>query len=160
MAAVLMLSASAPGKRHEIADSNAGAPVLWRDPGDIATRDLFYGPGGKAQEPRGVFTFVEETALIGPVKIPFTCSYLPGKIEYHVLFGCASRDRNRCGQERRVRDVGARTAVGSAGDGDLVGGGLRRFALSKDPDELRFEEEPSDRLVQLGLGGYIVIPGC
>jgi hypothetical protein len=36
------------------------APVLWRDPGDIASRNLFYGPGGKAHEPRGTFTFEKE----------------------------------------------------------------------------------------------------
>jgi hypothetical protein len=28
-----------------------GTPVLWRDPGDIATRDLFHGPGGEAMKP-------------------------------------------------------------------------------------------------------------
>jgi hypothetical protein len=37
-----------------------GPPVLWRDPGDIASRDLFYGPGGKAHEPQGTFTFDKE----------------------------------------------------------------------------------------------------
>ena len=34
--------------------------VLWREPADIASRDLFYGPGGKAHEPRGKFTFEAE----------------------------------------------------------------------------------------------------
>jgi hypothetical protein len=34
--------------------------VLWRNPTDIATRDLFFGPGGKKHEPHGPFTFVEE----------------------------------------------------------------------------------------------------
>jgi hypothetical protein len=34
--------------------------VLWKDPADWATRDLFYGPGGKEHEPRGPFTFVKE----------------------------------------------------------------------------------------------------
>ena len=35
--------------------------VLWRNPDDIATRNLFYGPGGKGhQPPRGTFTFVKE----------------------------------------------------------------------------------------------------
>ena len=33
---------------------------MWRDPGDIASRNLFYGPGGKAHEPRGTFTFEKE----------------------------------------------------------------------------------------------------
>ena len=36
------------------------AAVLWRDPGDIASRDLFYGPGGKAHAPQGTFTFEKE----------------------------------------------------------------------------------------------------
>jgi hypothetical protein len=37
-----------------------GAAVLWRDPGDIASHNLYYGPGGKAHEPRGKFTFEKE----------------------------------------------------------------------------------------------------
>ena len=36
------------------------AAVLWRDPADIASRNLFYGPGGKAHEPHGPFTFDQE----------------------------------------------------------------------------------------------------
>ena len=43
------------------ADTKAeGPPVLWRDPGDIASRNLYYGPGGKAHEPQGTFTFEKE----------------------------------------------------------------------------------------------------
>ncbi len=38
----------------------APRPVLWRDPDDIASRDLFYGPGGKDHQPRGIFTFTKE----------------------------------------------------------------------------------------------------
>jgi hypothetical protein len=34
--------------------------VLWRAPNDIASRDLFYGPGGKEHEPRGTMTFEKE----------------------------------------------------------------------------------------------------
>ena len=41
-------------------DTGKHTAVLWRDPGDIASRDLFYGPGGKAHEPRGTFTFEKE----------------------------------------------------------------------------------------------------
>src|SRR5215467_11589787 len=36
------------------------APVLWRQPTNIGSRDLFYGPGGEADAPHTVFTFVEE----------------------------------------------------------------------------------------------------
>lgn len=34
--------------------------VLWRDPVDIKTRDLFYGPGGRDHQPRGKLTFIKE----------------------------------------------------------------------------------------------------
>jgi hypothetical protein len=37
-----------------------GPAVLWREPHDIATRNLFYGPGGKEHEPKGTFTFESE----------------------------------------------------------------------------------------------------
>lgn len=33
---------------------------LWRDPGDVRARNLFYGSGGKEHEPHGTYTFVEE----------------------------------------------------------------------------------------------------
>lgn len=33
---------------------------LWRQPADIRSENLFYGPGGKAHEPHGPFTFVKE----------------------------------------------------------------------------------------------------
>ena len=42
------------------ADTRTNQAVLWRDPADIASRNLFYGPGGKAHEPRGTFTFEKE----------------------------------------------------------------------------------------------------
>lgn len=38
----------------------APAPVTWRDPGDLAARDLRYGPGSPQNEPVGPFTFVAE----------------------------------------------------------------------------------------------------
>ncbi len=34
--------------------------ALWREPADIADRDLFYGPGGKAHQPHGTMTFLQE----------------------------------------------------------------------------------------------------
>ena len=38
----------------------ASLPILWQNPADIASRNLFYGPGGKDHEPHGVFTFTKE----------------------------------------------------------------------------------------------------
>jgi hypothetical protein len=34
--------------------------VLWKEPKDISARNLYYGPGGKAHQPHGNFTFVKE----------------------------------------------------------------------------------------------------
>jgi hypothetical protein len=34
--------------------------VLWRAPQDIASRNLFYGPGGKSHHPGRIFTFVKQ----------------------------------------------------------------------------------------------------
>ena len=65
--AVLLLNSSAGGvagnKNQTTAATETaaeGPAVLWRDPGDITSRDLYYGAGGKAHEPRGTFTFEKE----------------------------------------------------------------------------------------------------
>ena len=43
------------------ADTAAEGPaVLWREPVDITSRNLYYGPGGKGHEPQGTFTFEKE----------------------------------------------------------------------------------------------------
>jgi hypothetical protein len=38
----------------------AAVPILWRDPGDVSTRDLKYGCGSQELAPVGPFTFVAE----------------------------------------------------------------------------------------------------
>src|SRR5207237_5619644 len=57
------LSVLSPARTNKAAlknDTKQSIAILWRDPEDIATRNLFYGPGGKAHEPRGTFTFEKE----------------------------------------------------------------------------------------------------
>jgi hypothetical protein len=44
--------------REEITAS--GPAVMWREPVDIRSRDLYYGPLGKEHVPHGTFTFVKE----------------------------------------------------------------------------------------------------
>jgi hypothetical protein len=44
------------------------APVLWRDPQNIVSRDLYFGAGGEAHKPQGAFTFVEEDRKGGSPK--------------------------------------------------------------------------------------------
>ncbi len=62
---VIALSFPASGamkKRLEAKVETTGSEpaVLWRDPTDIKTRDLFYGPGGKEHQPHGTFRFLKE----------------------------------------------------------------------------------------------------
>jgi hypothetical protein len=53
------LSAASKESLANIAESDKNF-VLWREPTDIVSRDLFYGSGGKEHAPSGVFTFVKE----------------------------------------------------------------------------------------------------
>ena len=43
-------------REHSAVDASA----LWRDPGDIRARDLYYGTGGEKDRPHGPFTFLKE----------------------------------------------------------------------------------------------------
>jgi len=62
LAAVLGFGVGATAKkRHEAAPKElAGPEVLWRRPNDIASRNLFYGPGGEEDAPQSTLTFVKE----------------------------------------------------------------------------------------------------
>jgi hypothetical protein len=56
------LTAQKHPEKKAPANSSALPEVLWHDPGNIASLDLFYGAGGKvaAPDPNATFTFVEE----------------------------------------------------------------------------------------------------
>lgn len=49
-------------KKHQGQEeiSATGPAVLWRNPADLETRNLYYGSGGKDHVPRGTFAFVKE----------------------------------------------------------------------------------------------------
>ncbi len=57
-----VIAAQKPAKKVVKAKENNLPAVVWRDPGDASTLDLFYGAGGKehAPDPNGKFTFVKE----------------------------------------------------------------------------------------------------
>jgi hypothetical protein len=59
---VVTATAKEPTKAQRLAKeiANTVNPVLWRDPGDIRSRNLFFGPGGEAHAPHTIFTFVKE----------------------------------------------------------------------------------------------------
>jgi hypothetical protein len=46
--------------KETAAGPGTATPVLWREPGDIASRNLFYGPGGMEHAPHPPFTFEKE----------------------------------------------------------------------------------------------------
>lgn len=60
--ALAAAASPAAGQQQKRANSAraTGAAVLWSDPGDIKSRDLFYGPGGKSDQPEGPVRFVKE----------------------------------------------------------------------------------------------------
>src|SRR6185295_16326783 len=66
LAIILMIVASlevfstvkAEKKKKDQAEN--AKPVLWRDPGKMRRRDLYYGPGSKEREPMPPFKFIKE----------------------------------------------------------------------------------------------------
>src|SRR5215475_2020333 len=59
--ALLSLEGFSKAKHLKRKRQHAGkASVLWRDPGDIRRRDLFYGPGSKELAPQPPFHFMKE----------------------------------------------------------------------------------------------------
>lgn len=63
LAVILAFPAAGTGKKlHAVGATIAPLEhcMLWRDPIDITSRDLYYGPGGKKHQPRGTFVFVKE----------------------------------------------------------------------------------------------------
>lgn len=47
--------------RDENLENSDGAPaILWREPDDVASRDLFFGPGGEQHAPQAPFHFEQE----------------------------------------------------------------------------------------------------
>ena len=55
-----IIQADAKSKAAPVAGEANAKPVLWRDPVDIASRDLYFGSGGEQNQPHPPYTFVEE----------------------------------------------------------------------------------------------------
>lgn len=83
-----------------------GTPVLWRDPGDIASRNLLHGPGGEEMKPNLTsVTFIEEE----------TGGYSP---KFRVKDGAGKIWVAKLGKEAQPETVAARLvwAVGYVGE--------------------------------------------
>jgi hypothetical protein len=61
LAIVAFLPSRPVGELHAAAAAMATTnAILWKDPGDIASRNLYYGPGGEEDQPQEPFTFLKE----------------------------------------------------------------------------------------------------
>lgn len=58
-ACVALAALPALAQKHP-AKHASGEAVVWTDPGDIRSRDLFYGPGGREGQPQPPFRFEKE----------------------------------------------------------------------------------------------------
>src|SRR5215210_6535975 len=47
-------------KQASNSNNSAGTPILWRNPGNVSRRNLFYGPGSPELAPVAPFTFIKE----------------------------------------------------------------------------------------------------
>src|SRR5437773_4472552 len=62
---VRLPAAGAGKKKHKdtevkVESTESLPAVLWRNPSDIASRNLFFGPGGEKHQPHTTYTFVKE----------------------------------------------------------------------------------------------------
>src|ERR1019366_2344029 len=99
-----------------------------------------------------------EFSFEGIQKIPFTCSYLPGRTHIHVTFlfwiyvilggmvGCAVAER-----EMLQSPAASAALLAGLGIAALVAILRNKWLASSSRAELRFEEEPPDRLISLDL---------
>lgn len=89
LAAMLALAADASA---QTVGTSGVAPdpraVLWTDPGEIASRDLFWGMGSADRAPQGPFTFVEENTDSTQPKIVVTDAR---GVTWEVKFGDESK---------------------------------------------------------------------
>jgi len=56
----LEVSSAAKFKKRKKQHAQKSAAVLWRNPGNVSKRDLYYGPGSKALAPAPPFRFLKE----------------------------------------------------------------------------------------------------
>jgi hypothetical protein len=102
-------------------------------------------------------TIVAELCLYGFRKIPFTCSYLPGKSYFHMAFlmflGMMFLINKGASLERSALEDSARFATMVVGLGVVAVLARWRTAAKANSDdaELQFEEEPDPVIVSLGL---------
>jgi hypothetical protein len=60
IAVLLALAGAAMGQIRQPSAKPPAQPIIWRDPGDVRSLDLFWGPGGEKHQPQPPVAFIEE----------------------------------------------------------------------------------------------------
>ena len=84
--ALSLVASDVSGQTQPVGTTGAAdpAPLLWSDPGPVASRDMFWGLGSDARAPKSPFTFVKEDTGGTQPKIIVTDS---AGVTWNVKFG-------------------------------------------------------------------------
>lgn len=55
-----LVASTVLSRTTRVAQASRAREILWRDPGNMSSRDLYYGPGSRALSPQPPFRFIEE----------------------------------------------------------------------------------------------------
>jgi hypothetical protein len=101
-----------------------------------------------------------DASLKGFGKIPFTCSYLPGKSKVHMVFWfgiiplvVAIQQAAELEQRAMSSPLGYSAMVVTLGAVAFAARRLTNMSANRSGPEVQFEESASDELVGLGLNG-------
>ncbi len=105
-------------------------------------------------------SFLADTSLKGFRKIPFTCSYLPGKSKVHLVFWfvvvpvvIAIQKLVELEQRAMASPVSYGAMAGILGAAAFAARMVANASANRSGPETQFEEAASDELVVLGLDG-------
>jgi hypothetical protein len=139
MLALLLLVAlanygTAQDKEKKTKEIPEGTPVLWREPVDIATRDLFLGAGGEAMKPD-----LSRVTLIKEEKGGYST-------KYRVHDGVGREWVAKVGKEAQPETAAVRLmwGVGYFADTDYLVPSVRILGLDKTLENVRFGARPKD----------------
>jgi hypothetical protein len=111
-----------------------GTPVMWREPVDIATRDLYLGAGGEEMKPD-----LSNVTLIKEEKGGYST-------KYHVRDGSGREWSAKVGKEAQPETVAVRLmwGVGFFADVDYLVPSVRINGLDKPLENVRFGARPKE----------------
>ncbi|HXD33179.1 MAG TPA: hypothetical protein VN643_18800 [Pyrinomonadaceae bacterium] len=133
---LLVFAISTTGYAYQSDDEAlpAGTPIVWRDPGDIARRDLYWGPGGAAEKPD-----LSRVTLIKKEKGGYST-------KYRVRDGSGREWVAKVGKEAQAENSATRFlwAVGFFADKTYLVPKVRVDGIAEALENVRFSLRPKD----------------